>query len=426
MDELLGAFVADCRKSLAALASELSRLARQPDDTDLLARVFRGVHTIKGTCGFLDLSRLHDIAHAIEDVLDRLRSGELVARGPVITRLLTALDRTAAILDELDRSGLEPTGDDARLIAALEALATGGTVALGSTREPPPRAWRQGEDFAPASSLSRLDDITTVLPAGVEETRSERIGAAWSQLPRLVRHLAIELDKPMELEMHGAEIEIDPHLIEPIKASLLHLVRNAADHGLEGRAERRRRGKPEKGRIAVNTYRQADHVVIAVSDDGSGLDTEQIRMAAGTSRFVGAADAASMTTADCQQLIFQPGFSTAETVTPVSGRGVGLDAVRASIERLGGKIEVRSIPDRGVVFALKVPRTPAKASPRTAGVDDQPRASLECKAVDGASMRQHTEPRTAKRNDTNRRRQLRRQAAPTRSDRKSIGPAPCL
>ena len=141
--------------------------------------------------------------------------------------------------------------------------------------------------MAPASCLSRIDEITTGLQEGVEEARVERIGAAWSQLPRLVRHLAIELDKPMELEMHGAEIEIDRRLIEPIQASLVHLVRNAADHGLEGRAERRRRGKREKGRIAVDARRRADRVVIEVCDDGRGLDTEQITRAAVTSRLGG-------------------------------------------------------------------------------------------------------------------------------------------
>ncbi len=420
MDELLGAFVADCRRSLTALESELCRLAQQPNDTNLLACVFRGVHTIKGTCGFLDLSRLHDIAHAIEDVLGKLRCGELGADGPLITLMLEALDGIAAILDGLDRTGLEPAGDDRPLIAALEALAAGGVDELGSTRDPSPRAWRQSDALAPASCLNRSDEIMSGLQAGVEETRVERMGAAWRPLPRLVRHLAIELDKPMALEMRGTEIEIDGCLIEPIKASLLHLVRNAADHGLEGPAERRRRGKREEGRIAVAVCRQADHVVIEVSDDGRGLDTEQIRKAAVTSQHVGPADAATMTAGDCQRLIFRPGFSTAQTVTPVSGRGVGLDAVRAGIEQVGGTIEVCSVPGRGAVFALQVPCTPAKAAAGTVGVEDERRVSFGSNAVDAGSKGQ----RTAKRTDASRRKHTCRPAATARPDRKSVVPAP--
>jgi chemotaxis protein histidine kinase CheA len=346
--------------------------------------------------------------------------------------MLEALDGITAILDGLDRTGLEPAGDDKPLIAALEALATGAVeddsrkapVATTRPAEPAAKASRQGEAMAPAARLGRIDEITTGLQEGVEEARLERIGAAWSQLPRLVRHLAIELDKPMELQMHGAEIEIDRRLIEPIQASLVHLVRNAADHGLEGRAERRRRGKREKGRIAVDARRRADRLVIEVCDDGRGLDSEQITRAAVTSRLGDPADAAAITSADCRQLIFQPGFSTAETVTPVSGRGVGLDAVREGIERLGGTIQVCSVPGRGAAFALQIPCTPAKATAGSVATDEKGRASLGAKSVDAGSKGQRTKPCTAKRTATSRRRAPCRQSATACTGRRSVLPAP--
>ena len=164
--------------------------------------------------------------------------------------------------------------------------------------------------------------------------------------------------------------------------------------------------------------------MIEVSDDGRGLDTEQITKAAVTSRLVGPADAATMTAADCQRLIFQPGFSTAKTVTPVSGRGVGLDAVRAGIERLGGTIEVSSVPGRGAVFTLQIPCTPAKATAGTVGVDDKRRASLGSNAVGAGSQGQRSKPLTAKRTDANHRRHRCRQAATARPDSNLVVSAP--
>ncbi len=257
---------------------------------------------------------------------------------------------------------------------------------LGATRDPLLPDAALSDDLAIRPCLDQLAQITREPRNGVRLTHLQPISAAWSHLPRLARELASALDKPIALEMQGAEIEIDSHLVQLIKVSLTHLVRNAADHGLEDRAERHRNGKPESGRIVVNAYRRAGDVVIEVGDDGQGLDIEQIASAAEANGLVGHAGATATTAPACQQLIFQPGLSTAESVTPVSGRGVGLDVVRTGIECMGGEIDVRFIPGRGSIFTLKIPQ-----AQRTAPVADEPLTSAGATSRDLESAGRRSE-----------------------------------
>lgn len=467
MDELLGAFVSECRESLAALEDELLRLERRPDDKGLLASVFRRVHTIKGTCGFLDLRRIERLAHAIEDVLGRLRNQELAPGAQVVTLLLEALDRLETILDGVARAELEPNGDDGPLIAALEGHSALGApdgrgrwattparkvdaeragarcaraATAGAAGRPPERLQQQrmmltgeldathdpllssaalSDDLAVRPCLGGLAQVTRDPRNGVRRARLQPIGAAWSHLPRLARELAAELDKPIALEMQGADIEIDSRLVQLIKVSLTHLVRNAADHGLEDRAERHRHGKPESGRIVVNAYRRAGHVLIEVGDDGQGLDIGRITSAAEANGLVGHADATPTTAAACQRLIFQPGLSTAESVTPVSGRGVGLDVVRTGIERMGGEIDVRFVPSRGSIFTLKIPQ-----AQRIAPVDDEPLTSAGATSRDLELSSRRSERGAAKHADARRLGAWERAVAARDPDRQSAVPLP--
>ncbi len=407
MDDLLREFLSECSESMTLLDAELVRLERNPDDPELLAGIFRLVHTIKGTCGFLGLARLEAVAHATENVLGRLRDRELAATPAVITPILRALDRIKELLDALARKPLEPTGDDRELLAALAtaaardaaqdeapgaapttanpAAATRAALAaalatptlrvpvdlleqlvtlvgeLALTRNELLQTVRQGADPALEAPLRRLSRITGALQEGVMKTRMQAIGTAWSKLPRLVRDLAIELGKPIELELHGAETELDRRVLELISDPLTHMVRNAADHGLEPPDERRRLGKPEAGTITLRALYRGDHVAIQVADDGRGLDTERIAEQAVARGLVAAADLAGMAAADLQHFVFRPGFSTAGTVTAVSGRGVGLDVVRTNIGKIGGSVEIRSKPGRGSVFTIKIPLTLARA-----------------------------------------------------------------
>jgi two-component system chemotaxis sensor kinase CheA len=199
------------------------------------------------------------------------------------------------------------------------------------------------------------------------KARMQPVGTAWTGLPRLVRDLAQALGKKIELRMEGADTELDRQVLELIKDPLTHMVRNAADHGLETPAARRAAGKPETGQIRLNAFHESGHIVIEVSDDGNGLDAERIRRKAIQNGLVGAAEAASLAETQLFRLIMRPGFSTAAAVTAVSGRGVGMDVVRANIEKIGGTIDIASRPGQGATFSIRIPLTLATISALIAG-----------------------------------------------------------
>jgi two-component system chemotaxis sensor kinase CheA len=418
MDDLLADFLTETTESLAELDLALVRLERAPDDAATLGLIFRHVHTIKGTCGFLGLPRLERVAHAAENVLARLRDGTLVATADVISTVLTAADRIKAIVAGLSANGTEPPGDDAPLIAALAAIAEGGAAApapvpaapvadeaatiepaaaepvrtespaaephggpqtirvavevlddlmtlaseLVLTRNQLLQLARRQDDGALAVPLQRLSQITSDLQEGVMKTRMQPIGGAWNKLPRLVRDLARDLDKKIELVMVGAETELDRQVLELIKDPLTHMVRNAADHALESPSERRARGKPETGRITLSAYHVGGHVIIEVADDGAGLPVEKIRAKALARGLASEAELAALSEAQVLRFVFRPGFSTAAAITAVSGRGVGLDVVKTNVERIGGSIDLASNAGQGTTFTIKIPLTLAIAA----------------------------------------------------------------
>ncbi|HUZ63887.1 MAG TPA: chemotaxis protein CheW [Acetobacteraceae bacterium] len=398
MDDLLSDFLTEAREGLAELDVALVRLERTPDDGPTLSLIFRLVHTIKGTCGFLGLPRLERVAHAAESVLGRVRDGVLPVSPGLISLVLAALDAIRAILAALAATGAEPEGDDATLIAALDTLANGEaastpppatdpavpepastsqTIRVGVevledlmtlvselvlTRNQILQLARTQENAAFAVPLQRLSHITSELQEGVMKTRMQPIGNAWNKLPRLVRDLGHELDKKIELAMRGAETELDRQVLELIKDPLTHMVRNSADHGLEPPAARRAAGKPEAGTITLNAFHEGGHIIIEIGDDGRGLPAERIRAKALAQGLATEAELAGMGEAQIQQFIFRAGFSTAAAVTAVSGRGVGMDVVKTNIERIGGTIGLNSTAGAGTVFTIKIPLTLAIVS----------------------------------------------------------------
>ncbi|HEX4178413.1 MAG TPA: chemotaxis protein CheA, partial [Rhizomicrobium sp.] len=205
--------------------------------------------------------------------------------------------------------------------------------------------------------LQRLSHITSDLQDGVTRMRMQPIGNAWNKLPRIVRDLTVATGKKIELSMQGAETELDRQVLEMIKDPLTHMVRNSADHGIEDGARRLAAGKPETGTIALNAYHESGHIFIRIADDGRGLDLERIRQKAIANGLVTEAAIAGMSEQQILQFIFRAGFSTAEKVTSVSGRGVGMDVVRTNIERIGGTIELSSVAGRGTTFLIKIPLT---------------------------------------------------------------------
>jgi two-component system, chemotaxis family, sensor kinase CheA len=396
MDELLVDFLTETAENIGVVDNEIVRWERNPNDRAVLDNIFRLVHTIKGTCGFLNLPRLEALAHAGETVLGRVRDGKLTVSAPVVTEVLASLDGIKAILRVLATTGREPEGDDAVLIARLEGVAAGELSATdpatgvtpegeaASARAPQSIrvsvdlleqlmttvselvltrnqllqiARRAGEGDAYAVALQRLSQCVSELQDGVMRTRMQPISNAWGALPRMVRNLALELGKKIELEMIGGDTELDRQLLELVKDPLAHMVRNAADHGIEDAKTRLAAGKREAGRIRLNAFQEGGHIVIELTDDGRGLDAERLKAKAVDAGLLRERDAAEMSAAQAAKLIFHPGLSTAEAITAVSGRGVGMDVVKANIEKIGGTIEVDSTPGRGARFMLRIPLT---------------------------------------------------------------------
>lgn len=424
MEDLLPDFLLETHESLVQLDAQVIRLERDLNDTSILATIFRHVHTIKGTCGFLGLSRLEKLAHATENVLDQHRNGILPVTAGSIRLVLRALDGIRAIVDGIKSTGLEPKGTDAVLIAELTAGAETGlpiierptdvnnddtplaavlatapsqilipSVAEVATILPPEpvaqtirvsikileslmalvselvltrnqllQVARAHENDLFAGPLERLSHITSDLQQGITKTRMQPISNAWSNLPRLVRDLANELGKKIELVMLGGNTELDRQIVELIKDPLIHMVRNSADHGIENANDRRAAGKPEQGHLRLNAYHEAGYVVIEVGDDGRGLPVDRIKTKIISSRFATETELAEMSDQQVQSFIFRAGFSTAAAVTAVSGRGVGMDVVKTNIEQINGTINVTSESGKGTLFTVKIPLTLAIVS----------------------------------------------------------------
>jgi two-component system chemotaxis sensor kinase CheA len=435
MDDLLADFLTETNENLADLDVALLKLERTPDDRETLSLIFRLVHTIKGTCGFLGLPRLEHVAHAAENVLGKVRDGVLTATPDTVSLVLTALDRVKAILAGLSATGAEPAGDDSELVDALNAAASGQAPVASPVEPPapaeaeeppsppaaeaveavepapraaPPPAQAAAPEAAPGEPiaatqtirvtvdvledlmtlvselvltrnqllqlartqenngftvpLQRLSHITSDLQEGVMKTRMQPIGIAWNKLPRLVRDVARDMGKKIELIMLGADTELDRQVLELIKDPLTHMVRNSGDHGLETPAERRAAGKPETGHITLNAYHEGGHIIIEIADDGRGLPLDRIRAKVLANGLATEAELNAMTEAQLQRFIFRPGFSTASVVTAVSGRGVGMDVVKTNIEKIGGTIDLKTTPGSGTTFIIKIPLTLAIVS----------------------------------------------------------------
>ena len=423
MDELLADFLTETNEGLVALDDALLRLERTPEDRQTLSEIFRLVHTIKGTCGFLGLPRLERVTHAAENLLGRYRDGQLPVTSAGVTLILSALDRVKLIVADIAGTGAELEGDDTALLHALDEAYAGrlaeapeavAPTTLPAPVQPPPepavptraaappaeaseaapvaqqqtirvsvevleelmvlvselvltrnqllQSVRGCDDATLSVPLQRLSHITSDLQEGVMKTRMQPIGNAWQKLPRLVRDLSHELGKRIELEMRGAETELDRQVLEMIRDPLTHMVRNSADHGLEDAGQRRAAGKPETGRILLNAYHEGGHIIMEVGDDGRGLPLDRIRAKALSQGLATEAELAAMGERDVQRLIFHPGFSTAAAVTAVSGRGVGMDVVKTNIERIGGTVEVHSREGKGSTFVVKIPLTLAIVS----------------------------------------------------------------
>jgi len=493
-------------ESLDTVDNQLVKFEQEPNNAKILDNIFRLVHTIKGTCGFLGLPRLEALAHAGETLMGKFRDGMPVT-GQAVTVILSSIDRIKEILAGLEATEAEPEGNDRDLIDKLEEMVKQGMEAMSAPASPVPaaeaapvaeapplvpeapvaavaapvaepakeitqgtlidqtlerplrpgevsldeleRAFRETateaappepapapvaaapapaakdtakpaakEKAAPKKAsaddaggegdrianqsirvnvdtlehlmtmvselvltrnqlleisrrnedtefkvpLQRLSNVTAELQEGVMKTRMQPIGNAWQKLPRIVRDLSSELGKQIELEMHGADTELDRQVLDLIKDPLTHMVRNSADHGLETPAERLANGKGEQGTIRLSAYHEGGHIIICIADNGRGLNTEKIKAKAISSGLVTEAELEKMSEAQIHKFIFAPGFSTAAAITSVSGRGVGMDVVRTNIDQIGGTIDIKSVAGEGSSVTIKIPLTLAIVS----------------------------------------------------------------
>jgi two-component system, chemotaxis family, sensor kinase CheA len=493
MDELLAEFITETNEFLETVDNQLVVFEADPTDSATLNSIFRLVHTIKGTCGFLGLPRLQFVAHAGETLLGKFRDGALIATPDKVQLVLESIDRIKEILAGIEATGAEAEGDDSALIGALERASEGhnepevvspaavsvqvtkpaptaipasegavrwdadlgrelkpgevslaeleaaflaaevdvdvtsaaATLEVSKPMQPPvtaerradpiSRATREEDEETSAKSsavaanqtirvnvdvlenlmtmvselvltrnqlmqmvrneaesafkapLQRLSVVTAELQDSVMKTRMQPIGSAWKKLPRIVRDAGRDLGKKIELLMEGEATELDRQVLELIKDPLTHMIRNSCDHGLESPEKRLSAGKSEIGTIKLNAFHQGGHIVIEVSDDGAGLSTSRIRDKAIKNAVVGIEQAWTLSDQQIHRFIFAPGFSTAEAVTSISGRGVGMDVVRTNIELIGGTIDLQSTDGRGTKFIIKIPLTLAIVSALVVG-----------------------------------------------------------
>jgi two-component system, chemotaxis family, sensor kinase CheA len=498
MDEIVKDFLIESNENLDRLDQELVKLESDPSSTSLLGSIFRTIHTIKGSCGFLGFSRLEKVAHAGENLLSRLRDGQLKLTTEVTTGLLAMVDAVRRMLGEIQATEHDGENDYPQLLATLKQLQEGSAAqapaqaAASATAQAPRPAAAAPQQQAPAPTAAephppvhgeavspqqeqqrlahyrptqgkigallidrgnirtedlalalqeqergdqrrlgeilvalglckaeevaaaqqimdlrgrdtgvetvrigvslldklmnlvgelvlarnqilqfangaqdaglnvisqRMNLIATELQEQVMKTRMQPIGNIWNKFPRTVRDLAQGCGKEVRLEMEGQDTELDRTIVEAIKDPLTHLVRNSVDHGIESPENRKKVGKLQSGMLKLRAFHEGGQVNIEIIDDGAGLNLDRIRKKAIERGVITPEQAVRLAERDAFNLIFLPGFSTAEKVTNVSGRGVGMDVVKTNVEKIGGMVDITSKAGHGTTVRVKIPLT---------------------------------------------------------------------
>jgi two-component system chemotaxis sensor kinase CheA len=491
MDSLIKDFILESTENLDRLDQEFVQLETDPKNSQLLDSIFRTIHTIKGSCGFLGFTKLETLSHAGESLLSQMRAGELLLNQGIADVLLQMVDAIREILREIEVSdGTEGQQEYGELVESLKrlqmqtkktpapaaVLASTEQPKAGPPAEPPPPApappapaakrstskptvaagklggklVRQGRvtqdeiiralqlqqdgdgrrlgeilislglvterdieevlndkphagrqegtirvdvsllesqmnlvselvllrnrllqkssqthDRELETAVHGLNVVTSDLRKNVMKARMQPVSQLYEKLPRLVRDISRDLGKSIQLETAGGDTELDKTLLEAIKDPVTHIIRNSVDHGVELPAQRAAAGKPEAGVIRVRAFHEGGNFHLEVADDGAGIDVSRVKEKAIARGLITAAQAQKMSEAELQALVFAAGLSTAEKVTSVSGRGVGMDVVKTNIEKIGGRVKVESAPGAGTRVHLEIPLTLATISALT-------------------------------------------------------------
>ncbi len=508
MEEIVQDFLLEAEELLEELDEDLVKLESSSDDTDLLNKIFRAFHTIKGSSSFLGFETLTHLTHRLEDVLNKLRKFELSLSSELMDAILAGVDKAKEIIEVIKEKGDPEAIDVEENISALskfleepqeprEEISEEELLKeqeeeikeeellenVESEQEPEETKEEKAEDKTKKSDdeieaeiqrllaqrmeedkkkrqqkkqeeqkqeeikkeetqkeeekqaqaqpkpaqetkpqsqkqqakpkpkpvieqtirvdVTRLDDlmnlvgelvlgknrlvsvaqkaeekfegddiveelsgvasqitlVTTDLQMGVMKTRMVQVGKVFNKFPRVVRDISKELNKEVELIIEGAETELDKSVVEEINDPLVHIIRNAIDHGIEPKEKRLAAGKPPKGKIVLSAFHEGNYIIIKTTDDGGGMDPEVLKSKALEKGVITETEARQMTKEEAFGLIFKPGFSTAQKVSNISGRGVGMDVVKTNIEKLNGTIEVTSEISKGTTIMLKIPLT---------------------------------------------------------------------
>lgn len=474
MQEILNDFLTESNEMLEVLDQRFVTLESDPNNTDLLNEIFRAMHSMKGSAGFLGFNNLVDVAHRGENILNKLRQGEMAVNPAIISLILETIDVIKAIMADIRESGADSHVATAAIAAKLDDILNGKTIAaapasmeavapkveaaaapvvapqtlgeilvndglaskeqvldaltaqqhqaepktpLGEIllqakaiteraldqalhkqeKQPKPAEedatirvetkrldsvmnlvgelvlgrnrlikigtqLEQQHESDPqvrvlSETLAQLNLVTTDLQLAVMKTRMLPIKKVFAKLPRMVRDLSQKLNKQVHLEMRGEETELDKSVADEIGDPLVHLVRNAIDHGIETPAERQAKGKAGEGQLTIAASQEGNSIVIRINDDGRGIQVEKIKEKALSKGLISEAELATMEHREVLNLIFLPGFSTAEKVTDVSGRGVGMDVVRTNIRKINGSVDLESEPGKGSQIIIKLPLT---------------------------------------------------------------------
>lgn len=421
MDDLIADFVSECRDMLESLGGEIVAWEAQPQDRARLDSIFRFVHTVKGNCGFFEFPRLEALSHAAEDALADVRAGRRQPDPALVSAVLAVIDRIGEMVEVIAAGQPLPEGDDGDLIEALKpgaeqptqpaqpapsanpvanAFASGaaprtirlsvdlldrmmsGVSDLVLARNELARRLRDSStDVAVDGAFERMSGIIAEMRDAITRTRMQRIESLFVGLPRMVRDLSGELGRQVLVDIDGGDVELDREMIEMIRDPLTHIVRNAVDHGIEPPAERLKAGKREIGLLSVSARQSGNQILIDIVDDGRGIDARRLVDKAIAAGIVDKAEAARLSHKEQLQLIFEAGLSTAQAVTSISGRGVGMDVVRSNVERIGGIVEVESKGGQGTRMTLRVPLTLTIIPALTVSIGSQhfaiPRVAIE-------------------------------------------------